>query len=79
VRAILAMENGSLISLSLFPSAGRWEQEVWDMSGVSSINHPDLCCISTDSCAFFSFDFQLALLISQSIPNFSSTVVPLVQ
>ncbi|KAI3967577.1 hypothetical protein MKW92_008372 [Papaver armeniacum] len=22
-----------------FPSAGRWEREVWDMFGVSSINH----------------------------------------
>ena len=34
--------------VSLFPSAGRWEREVWDMSGVSSINHPDLRRISTD-------------------------------
>ncbi|KAI3925456.1 hypothetical protein MKW92_048670 [Papaver armeniacum] len=30
-----------------FPSAGRWEREVWDMFGVSSINHPDLRRIST--------------------------------
>ncbi|KVI08643.1 NADH:ubiquinone oxidoreductase, 30kDa subunit, partial [Cynara cardunculus var. scolymus] len=28
--------------VSPFPSAGRWEREVWDMFGVSSINHPDL-------------------------------------
>ena len=28
--------------VSPFPSAGRWEREVWDMSGVSFINHPDL-------------------------------------
>uniref|UniRef100_M1BMY5 NADH-ubiquinone oxidoreductase n=1 Tax=Solanum tuberosum TaxID=4113 RepID=M1BMY5_SOLTU len=34
--------------VSLFPSAGRWEREVWDMFGVSSINHPDLCRISTN-------------------------------
>ncbi|KAL5081055.1 hypothetical protein RYX36_009476, partial [Vicia faba] len=34
--------------VSLFPSAGQWEREVWDMFGVSSINHPDLCRISTD-------------------------------
>ena len=34
--------------VSLFPSAGWWEREVWDMSGVSSINHPDLRRISTD-------------------------------
>ncbi|KAL5129451.1 NADH dehydrogenase [ubiquinone] iron-sulfur protein 3 (mitochondrion) [Glycine soja] len=34
--------------VSLFPSAGRWEREVWDMFGVSSINHPDLRRISTD-------------------------------
>lgn len=34
--------------VSIFPSAGRWEREVWDMFGVSSINHPDLRRISTD-------------------------------
>ncbi|WZY88437.1 hypothetical protein YC2023_045172 [Brassica napus] len=34
--------------VSLFPSAGRWEREVWDMFGVSFINHPDLRRISTD-------------------------------
>lgn len=34
--------------VSPFPSAGRWEREVWDMSGVSSINHPDLRRISID-------------------------------
>ncbi|KAI3989636.1 hypothetical protein MKX01_036245 [Papaver californicum] len=28
--------------VSPFPSVGRWEQEVWDMFGVSSTNHPDL-------------------------------------
>ena len=34
--------------VSLFPSAGRWEREVWDMFGVSFINHPDLRRISKD-------------------------------
>ncbi|TYH25398.1 hypothetical protein ES288_A03G165300v1, partial [Gossypium darwinii] len=34
--------------VSIFPSAGRWEREVWDMFGVSSINHPDLRRISTN-------------------------------
>ena len=34
--------------VSPFPSAGRWEREVWDMPGVYSINHPDLCCILTN-------------------------------
>lgn len=34
--------------VSPFPSAGRWEREVWDMSGVYSINHPDLRRILTD-------------------------------
>ncbi|KAI4972609.1 hypothetical protein ZWY2020_003534 [Hordeum vulgare] len=36
------------VVVSLFPSVGWWEQEVWDMSGVSSMNHPDLWCISTN-------------------------------
>uniref|UniRef100_A0A7N0RCX4 NADH:ubiquinone oxidoreductase 30kDa subunit domain-containing protein n=1 Tax=Kalanchoe fedtschenkoi TaxID=63787 RepID=A0A7N0RCX4_KALFE len=31
-----------------FPSAGRWEREIWDMFGVSSINHLDRRRISTD-------------------------------
>ncbi|GMN65006.1 hypothetical protein TIFTF001_034075 [Ficus carica] len=39
---------GKDLPFSLFPSAGRWEREVWDMFGVSSINHPDLRRISTD-------------------------------
>ncbi|KAI5668422.1 hypothetical protein M9H77_18275 [Catharanthus roseus] len=34
--------------VSLFPSASCWEREVWDIFGVSSINHPDVRCISTD-------------------------------
>ncbi|GJY56327.1 NADH dehydrogenase subunit 9 [Tanacetum coccineum] len=33
--------------VSPFPSAGRWEREVWDMFGVSCINHIDLRRIST--------------------------------
>ncbi|KAL4189198.1 hypothetical protein AMTRI_Chr08g164300 [Amborella trichopoda] len=31
-----------------FPSADRWEREVWDTFGVSPINHLDLYRISTD-------------------------------
>ncbi|CAN6454027.1 unnamed protein product [Victoria cruziana] len=31
----------------LFPAASQWEQEVFDMSNVSPINHLDLCRIST--------------------------------
>uniref|UniRef100_A0A1B3TRL8 NADH dehydrogenase [ubiquinone] iron-sulfur protein 3 n=1 Tax=Psilotum nudum TaxID=3240 RepID=A0A1B3TRL8_PSINU len=34
--------------VGLFPSAGWWEREVWDMSGVSLSNHPDSRRISTD-------------------------------
>nr|CAN77857.1 hypothetical protein VITISV_001361 [Vitis vinifera] len=34
--------------VSLFPSSVRWEREVWDMFGVSSINHLDLHRLSTD-------------------------------
>ncbi|KAK4414709.1 NADH dehydrogenase [ubiquinone] iron-sulfur protein 3 [Sesamum alatum] len=34
--------------VSPFPSVGRWEQEVWDMVGVFSINHPDVRRISRD-------------------------------
>ncbi|KAE8735433.1 NADH dehydrogenase iron-sulfur protein 3 [Hibiscus syriacus] len=40
--------NTNIPVVSIFPSAGRWEREVWDMFGVSSINHPDLRRISTD-------------------------------
>jgi len=34
--------------VSLFPSAGWWEREIWDMFGLSFINHPDLRRILTD-------------------------------
>ncbi|KAL4183158.1 hypothetical protein AMTRI_Chr11g153840 [Amborella trichopoda] len=36
------------VAFSPFPSADRWEREVWDMSGVSPINHSNLRRISTD-------------------------------
>ncbi|KAL9404408.1 hypothetical protein Peur_001380 [Populus x canadensis] len=34
--------------VGLLPSTGWWEQDVWDMFGVSFINHPDLRRILTD-------------------------------
>nr|GFA32777.1 NADH dehydrogenase subunit 9, mitochondrial [Tanacetum cinerariifolium] len=34
--------------VSPFQSAGQWEREVWNMFGVSFINHPDLRRILTD-------------------------------
>ncbi|KAF3660791.1 Cytochrome subunit alpha [Capsicum annuum] len=48
--------------VSLFPSAGRWEREVWDMFGVSSINHSDLRRISTD----YGFEEYVELSMSGS-------------
>uniref|UniRef100_A0A1J0PJV8 NADH dehydrogenase [ubiquinone] iron-sulfur protein 3 n=1 Tax=Pelargonium citronellum TaxID=73188 RepID=A0A1J0PJV8_9ROSI len=35
-------------AVSLFPSAGWLEREIWDMFGLSFINHPDLRRILTD-------------------------------
>jgi len=35
-------------SVEIFPSAGWWEREVWDMFGVYFTNHPDLRRILTD-------------------------------
>jgi len=34
--------------VSIFPSAGWWEREVWDMFGVYLVHHPDLRRILTD-------------------------------
>uniref|UniRef100_A0A4Y5WSC5 NADH dehydrogenase [ubiquinone] iron-sulfur protein 3 n=1 Tax=Pellia epiphylla TaxID=40340 RepID=A0A4Y5WSC5_9MARC len=34
--------------VGIFPSAGWWERETWDMFGVYFSNHPDLRRISTD-------------------------------
>uniref|UniRef100_A0A7N0VKN1 NADH:ubiquinone oxidoreductase 30kDa subunit domain-containing protein n=1 Tax=Kalanchoe fedtschenkoi TaxID=63787 RepID=A0A7N0VKN1_KALFE len=50
IRVQTSVDEVTRISpvVSPFPSAGRWEREVWDMFGVSSINHPDLRRISTD-------------------------------
>ncbi|KAJ0441558.1 putative NADH:ubiquinone reductase (H(+)-translocating) [Helianthus annuus] len=50
IRVQTSADEVTRISLvvSPFPSAGRWEREVWHMFGVSSINHPDLRRISTD-------------------------------
>nr|GEW03705.1 NADH dehydrogenase subunit 9, mitochondrial [Tanacetum cinerariifolium] len=50
IRVQTSVDEVTRISpvVSPFPSAGRWEREVWDMFGVSSINHLDLRRISTD-------------------------------
>jgi len=50
IRVQTIVDEITRISLVVnpFPSAGRWEREVWDMSGVYSITHPDLRCILTD-------------------------------
>uniref|UniRef100_A0A8H2SF09 NADH dehydrogenase [ubiquinone] iron-sulfur protein 3 n=1 Tax=Welwitschia mirabilis TaxID=3377 RepID=A0A8H2SF09_WELMI len=50
IRVQTSVDNITRISsvVSLFPSAGWWEREVWDMFGVYFINHPDLRRILTD-------------------------------
>uniref|UniRef100_A0A3Q7HCR9 NADH:ubiquinone oxidoreductase 30kDa subunit domain-containing protein n=1 Tax=Solanum lycopersicum TaxID=4081 RepID=A0A3Q7HCR9_SOLLC len=47
---LLSIRYNSHICVQI--TIGRWELEVWDMFGVSFINHPDLRCISTD------YDFE---------------------
>ncbi|PWA52960.1 NADH dehydrogenase subunit 9, mitochondrion [Artemisia annua] len=50
IRVQTGADEVTRISLVVgpFPSAGQWEREVWDMFGVSSINHPDLRRMSKD-------------------------------
>jgi NADH-quinone oxidoreductase subunit C len=49
IRVPLAEEEASLPSLtSLYPSAGWWEREAFDMFGIKFENHPDLKRILTD-------------------------------
>ncbi|KAK8515834.1 hypothetical protein V6N13_096838 [Hibiscus sabdariffa] len=52
--------------VSIFPSAGRWEREVWDMFGISSLNQPNLRRISTDY-GFEGHPLQKELPLSGSV------------
>ncbi|KAL4192733.1 hypothetical protein AMTRI_Chr06g195790 [Amborella trichopoda] len=47
IKSLCKVAKSCQSPISPFSSVDWWEREVWDMSGVSPINHSDLCRIST--------------------------------